>query len=28
VDDARYGELLRAGIVYEGQAPARAVEDE
>jgi crotonobetainyl-CoA:carnitine CoA-transferase CaiB-like acyl-CoA transferase len=28
VDEAGYAALLRAGIAYEGEAPARAVEDE
>jgi formyl-CoA transferase len=28
VSDAKYVELLRGGVVYEGEAPARATEDE
>jgi len=28
IDDARYAALLAAGVLYEGEAPARAAEDE
>ena len=28
VDEARYAQLLKSGVVHEGEAPARAVEDE